>query len=235
MILCLDSGNTRLKWGLRGEDGQWLAHGAVMQAALVDLPQQLQPWPAYTRVVGCNVARVQQATATRQTLQHPVEWFAATVAACGVVNRYATPAQLGADRWAALIAVRHLHAGAALVVNAGTATTVDLLNEDGTFCGGIILPGVSLMRAALAQNTAQLPLTDAAYVPLPLDTATAIVGGVLEAQTGAIERMFARLPGKNKHCFLGGGSAGDIAPLLSLPLTRVENLVLQGVAIMATV
>ena len=71
----------------------------------------------------------------------------AEVERCGVRNLYERPEQLGPDRWAALIAARALHSsGPALVVNAGTATTVDMLSGDGRFLGGSILPGVELMR-----------------------------------------------------------------------------------------
>lgn len=233
MILCLDSGNTRLKWGLYAPAGGWLAHGAVAQPDLDALGSQLQSLPIAERVVGCNVAGEAQAAQICRVLGRPVEWFSASAAAGGVVNAYTVPAQLGADRWASLIAVREMYVGAALVVSAGTATTIDMLTADGNFCGGIILPGISLMRAALAENTAQLPLAQATYTHFPHDTASAIVAGVLEAQAGAIGRMFERLPGAGKRCFLGGGAAADIEPLLALPLTRVDDMVLRGVGILA--
>src|SRR5687767_15371804 len=62
-------------------------------------------------------------------------WLRAESERCGVRNRYEIPDRLGPDRWAALIAARELHAGPCLVVNAGTATTVDMLSEDGSFLG----------------------------------------------------------------------------------------------------
>ena len=233
MILCLDSGNTRLKWGICNADGVWLARGAVAQSNVQELLEQLQGQPDALQAVGCNVAGAEQAAVISAALQRPVRWLQASPKAGGVRNGYVVPEQLGVDRWAALLAVRAMHSGAALVVSAGTATTVDLLTADGFFCGGIIFPGVDLMRASLAQNTAQLPLAVAAYAERPQDTATAIVSGVLEAQAGAIERLFSRLVGENKHCYLGGGSAESIAPLLNMPLTYVDDLVLRGTAIMA--
>ncbi len=115
--------------------------------------------------------------------------FAAAASAGGVVNGYDNPAQLGADRWAALIGARGLHAGPALVVMAGTATTVDCLDAQGVFRGGLILPGLDLMRRSLARNTAGLPEACGGYRVLPTNTDDAIVSGCIAATVGAIERM----------------------------------------------
>src|SRR5262245_29114546 len=179
MILCLDSGNTRLKWGIWHES-QWLARGVVTQGDVSALQQQLAGLPVAEQVVGCNVAGPARAAEVAAGLGQTVSWLVSTAAACGVKNGYAKPAQLGTDRWASLIAVHSLHAGAALVVNVGTATTADMLTAAGEFVGGIILPGPALMRASLAGNTAQLPLAAGGYMPFPDNTDAAIASGVLE-------------------------------------------------------
>src|SRR5665811_873452 len=77
---------------------------------------------------------------------------------CGVRNGYSNAGQLGSDRWAALIAAWHLVRGKCLVVNCGTAITIDTLSEEGKFLGGLILPGVDLMRRSLVAATSQLRL-----------------------------------------------------------------------------
>ena len=82
---------------------------------------------------------------------------------CGVRSSYAEPAQLGADRWAALIGARRRYAGPCAVVNAGTTMTVDALSAEGIFLGGFIVPGLELMREALARNTAQLKAQDGRF------------------------------------------------------------------------
>jgi hypothetical protein len=88
-------------------------------------------------------------------------WAKSQSAQHGVRNLYERPPeQLGADRWAALIGARALLGSTCLVVCAGTATTIDRLDASGLFRGGLILPGYDLMRAALAANTAQLPLAE---------------------------------------------------------------------------
>jgi type III pantothenate kinase len=117
MILCLDSGNTRLKWGIADAQGVWLGSGAVEQSALPALLVQLQKHPTPSRVVGSNVASLLQAQCIEVLLGMPVEWRVPGAAMCGVKNGYARPEQLGADRWAGLVAVRSMHAGSALVVS----------------------------------------------------------------------------------------------------------------------
>src|SRR5499427_3904546 len=84
----------------------------------------------------------------------PVTWVKAKRSECGGTNGYASPARLGADRWAALVSARSMFRAACLVVMAGTATTIDPLRGDGTFAGGMILPGLDLMKRSLAESTA---------------------------------------------------------------------------------
>jgi type III pantothenate kinase len=230
MILCLDAGNTRLKWGLH--DGQqWAAQGVCAHAAINGLAAALPMQPA--RIVACNVAGEAVAAGIAglaHTLAVPLEWFRSRASAGGVPNGYDDPTQLGADRWAALIGARALHAGDALVVMAGTATTIDVLDAAGTFRGGLILPGLDLMRSALARNTAGLPEAHGSYRDLPTNTDDAIVSGALHATLGAIGRIGCRIASADFAVILSGGAADALAPHLGRPLRRVEHLVLEGLA-----
>lgn len=235
MILCLDAGNSRLKWGLHSA-GAWLAQGTCTHAQTLAIPDRLPAPPA--RMVACNVAGPEVAArieALTALLGVPLDWFRSGAAAGGVRNGYANPQQLGADRWAALIGARRLHPGAAVVVMAGTATTIDLLDARGDFQGGLILPGLDLMRQALARHTADLPEARGHHALLPDNTDDAIVSGSIEATVGAVERMAKRLASRPAGagsflCLLSGGAADQLAPHLELPLRRVDNLVLEGLA-----
>src|SRR5262249_47805649 len=108
-VLVIDVGNSRMKWGLHGPRG-WAALGVTPNTEIGTLA--LGDWhslPRPLRAVGVNVAgeaaRVRvEGQLTRWRLVP--EWLAATESACGVVNRYARPSQLGADRWASLVAAR---------------------------------------------------------------------------------------------------------------------------------
>ncbi|HWT53987.1 MAG TPA: type III pantothenate kinase [Rhodocyclaceae bacterium] len=233
MILCIDCGNTRIKWGLLTPKGLWQAHGVMPLAQLDNLRAALIDQPAFKRVVACNVSGAENGERIAAQIKVTPEWVVPQREQCGVKNGYKKAAQLGADRWASLIAARAMHSGACLVVNAGTATTIDLLGADGRFRGGVILPGLNLMRKALAHNTADLPLADAAHQAIPTDTDSAIVSGALEASAGAIERMFARLEDPTATCLLSGGAAAAIAPLLQIPVQSIDDLVLRGLACIA--
>ena len=229
MILCLDAGNSRLKYGLF-DDNSWRMQGALSYEAFDDLVTKLPATPQ--RILACNVAGDivrQRIEALAVKLGLPLDWLSSSAAACAVTNGYDNPHQLGADRWAALIAAHALHAGPAVVVMAGTATTIDALDADGLFRGGLILPGLTLMCAALARNTADLPHADGLYKSQPTNTDDAIVSGAIHATLGAIERMQATL-GDEALCLLSGGAAAELAPHLNPPCRLVDNLVLEGLA-----
>jgi type III pantothenate kinase len=228
MMLCLDAGNTRLKYGLH--DGTaWRVQGAVGYAEFDQLALRLPAAPG--RIIACNVAGPAVAAQIEHfsaQLARPLTWFASGAEYGGVTNGYTQPTQLGADRWAALIGARALQPGAVLVVLAGTATTIDLLDEHGVFRGGLILPGLALMRQALARNTAALPGAGGHFSMLPINTADAIVSGALEATLGAIERMARRLVSADFCCLLSGGAAGELLPCFNLPVRTIDHLVLEG-------
>ncbi|GIK86931.1 MAG: hypothetical protein BroJett026_24120 [Betaproteobacteria bacterium] len=241
--LAVDVGNSRLKWALVGSRGV-LAHGAVPNAEIGSLAvRDWQNLPRPSRAVGANVAGEAARVRVEGQLSRwrlPVEWIVPTAEACGVRNAYVPPGQLGADRWASLVAARQhvLETGPpqpAVVVNAGTAVTVDALDESGLFRGGVILPNMRLMLRALADNTAALKVPPGRHAEFPTNTADALYSGALQAVCGAIELARARLPheGRPAICFLAGGAAAEIAPHLTAPVELVDNLVLEGVLVLA--
>ncbi|HEY6095895.1 MAG TPA: type III pantothenate kinase [Gallionellaceae bacterium] len=231
MILLIDAGNTRCKWALL-EKGQWLRQGAASHEAWPALRAELLagPRPAQMRVA--NVAGEAVAQRLRELANAwgcAVEFVATQAAQCGVRNLYAQPSQLGVDRWLAVLAAWQREQRACLVVNCGTATTVDALSDDGEFLGGLILPGLELMRQSLAQGTAQLGLQAGELQDFPRNTADAIRSGAMRATIGAIQQQHARLRGRAPvRCVLSGGAAEQIEPHLGLPCERVDNLVLRG-------
>jgi type III pantothenate kinase len=153
---------------------------------------------------------------------------------CGVRNAYRVPQQLGSDRWAALIAARQRVAGACLVVNCGTATTVDALTEQGEFLGGLILPGLSLMLRSLSANAAQLTDQAGDLQDFPRDTAAAMLSGAVRATQGAILHQFGLLQQRegSLRCLLSGGAAGEVMHGLSVPCEHDEYVVLHGLQIL---
>ena len=247
MLLLIDSGNTRIKWalvdpsqplhaGATESAAQWLASGAVLQTEFDSLAAAWQTL-VVTRAVVANVAGVDRAQRLAQMLSSAcalpsshIDWFASVAAAGGVRNGYREPTQLGCDRFASLIGARALFPARKLIVaTCGTATTIDALDADGQFLGGLILPGLGLMARSLAQQTAQLPQIGDAFIAPPLfavDTDTAIRSGCLTAQAGAITSAVQAHQGA--HCILSGGAAQFIAPHLTTSHRLIDNLVLLG-------
>ena len=229
MIVTIDAGNTRIKWGAH-DGGRWVADGAIATSDVRQLAEAADEWPRNARVAICCVAGERVASAISSVLETQrltPRWLHASAAACGVTSRYDTPTQLGADRWAALIGAWSLQRRACIVVCAGTATTVDVLDDDGCFQGGTILPGFDLMRESLLHNTAQLPLAKGSFRDLPHNTDDAIVSGCLNAQVGAITRM-RRLLSPEAVVVLAGGVAPRLLPLLDVPVCHEEKLILEG-------
>jgi type III pantothenate kinase len=231
MIVAIDAGNTRIKWGLH--DGvQWIDKGIVATSDVILLGEAADEWPTEARAVLCNVAGAGVAQTIAEILARRrmhLDTLHSSRAACGVRNGYDNPAQLGADRWAALIGARGRTSAACLVASAGTATTIDLLDASGLFRGGVILPGFDLMRASLAQNTAQLPWGDGEFRAEARNTMDAIVSGCLTAQVGAIERMYAAIAREHgASCLLTGGNATRLKQHLSIPCELADNLILDG-------
>jgi len=155
-----------------------------------------------------------------------------------VRNAYTTASQLGSDRWAALISAWDIVKGKCLVVNSGTATTIDTLSEHGEFVGGLILPGLELMQRSLSDATDQLNSTQGEYATYPLNTADAVYSGAIQAICGAIERQYNLLGDDSAQLLLSGGSAALLQPYLNQKLFRVtprivDDLVLRGLLVMA--
>lgn len=234
MILCIDCGNTRLKWACYAGSGETLGGGNLGHDALIELGMLAHRFPVPERILLANVAGApvgQQIRAALGTWASRLEEVNSTEAAGGVTNLYENPSRLGVDRWCALIGARSLVQDACLVVMAGTATTIDLLDAEGCFLGGCILPGMEAMRAALAAGTANLPLAEGRLVSMPRNTHDAISSGILHAQLGAIERLYATLPspsGSAKTCLISGGYADGLYGALVIPTRLVENLPLLG-------
>ncbi|HEX4332989.1 MAG TPA: type III pantothenate kinase [Usitatibacter sp.] len=237
-LLALDAGNTRIKWGVH--DGHaWSARGTIDTAQSGSLYEAMRNALPVDRAIASNVAGTQVRAHIGEACARAgiaVDFIAAMHEQCGVRSSYADPAQLGADRWAALIAAHHGETGHKLVVNAGTALTVDALSASGEFLGGLIVPGPALMRRSLDRGTAGLRLTEGAFRSLPRSTPDAITSGSLQACVGAIDRLgkaMASHAAAPDRIILSGGAAKEIEAMLPYVHTCRENLVLEGLLLIA--
>lgn len=234
-MLLLDVGNSRVKWALV-QDGQWAHRGACDNAEVDALYREFKSLSVPSRILVSNVAGEAMAERVLQLCTlwaSPLEFVTAQRQQCGVSNGYQQIQRLGSDRWMALIAAWQSVLGACLVVNCGTATTVDALSDSGEFVGGLILPGIELIQRSLASNTAQLEQEAGRLCDFPLNTADAIHSGAVRATLGAIENQYKLLSVKSAtpHCIVSGGAADQITPLLTMRVDHVDDLVLRGLRI----
>lgn len=147
-----------------------------------------------------------------------------------------TPETTGVDRVLGVVAALAQSADQpVLVVDCGSAVTVNLASAARMFLGGAILPGPRLMAAALAAGTAALPVVEFDRPPAALgrSTRTAIQAGIYAAVTGGIDRLLDELPRQaalagTAAVYLTGGSAAFLGPGLRHAGRLDEHLVLHG-------
>lgn len=238
LLLVIDSGNTAIKWGLH--DGfRWVTRGQTLQSNRMALEQVWSALPAPSFIIIANVAGSSSANDLKSLLtrwQAEPRWIAAQASQCGVRNCYAISEQLGCDRWAALIAAWHIQQKGCLVINAGTAMTVDALTDEGEFIGGIIVPGLELMKQTLTGRVEALSdLPQGCFQNFPSNTENAVYSGPIQALAGALVRMHDQLSRHlNKPAvpvMISGGDAALLAAHIRTPCRIVNNLVLEGLLI----
>ena len=207
MTLLIDLGNTRLKASyidVHSSHQQPTKYQIALAHA--ELPQLLiwlkQHHLAPKKALGICVASTAVAQALEQLLSEiacTVQWLDATANCPLLLNHYDEPAQLGADRWLALIGIlarQELHSLRPIIhASFGTATTIDTIlptetTANACFIGGLILPGPQMMYDALAQNTAQLGNGTGLLQDFPSNTRAAISSGIAAAQSGALLRQW---------------------------------------------
>jgi len=249
-LLALDIGNTRLKWAQYAEPrpgAALLAQGAEFLENIDKLSEGA--WKGLTApsyILGCAVA----ADAIKRRIEEQMElwdatpqWVVASEAEAGLRNGYDHPTRLGADRWGAMIGAYHRMraqgvARPMVVVMVGTAVTVEAIDAEGKFLGGLILPGHGIMLRALESGTAGLHVPTGEVREFPTNTSDALTSGGTYAIAGAVERMVQHV---RRHCaaeplcFMTGGAGWKMAPSMSVPFELVDHLIFDGLLELAAV
>ena len=243
--LLLDIGNSRIKWGVL-DDGAihrtgHISHDRIQDQGLAALTSRL-PRTVDT-VFASNVAGTSFATRLSGVVgmhcHADVRFARSEKEACGVTNSYRQPRRLGVDRWVAMIGAWAEVGSACIIVDAGTAVTVDALDAKGGHRGGQIIPGVTLMAGSLAARASDIPNIQrrAASPSNGMDmfattTAGAVGQGALNAVTGAIERAARAMRSDlgDATIILTGGDASRILKSLDEDAIHRPHLVLQGLA-----
>ena len=257
MILLIDIGNTRVKWGMleRGTLNVSEDTFPVMEIS-VGLGEFFAGIKKPVRVFISNVAGKETGTETEEwitkTWQVTPDFVVSTQEYPGIQNGYAKPGQLGVDRWLAMIGAFQYFPdmenspkkescddiSPLCIIDCGSAVTIDVLTGDGEHQGGLIVPGLHMMRDGLMEKI-QIDAnarTENTISLLARDTLSAISGGTLYTLVAAIDRITTDLRAEMEGsliCIITGGDAKDLLPLLSGEYIFRPNLVLEGLTVIA--
>ncbi|MCP5245279.1 MAG: type III pantothenate kinase [Burkholderiales bacterium] len=240
-VLAVDSGNSFLKWSYF-INNQRIFYNKIHNQDIENLPEE---WDSLKQPDVIIVAHVASNTIYNKLSSffdiwntRPI-WVTATSGQCGVTNNYENPGQLGSDRWAALIAAWNKYHESCLVINVGTAMTVDALSNQGVFLGGIIVPSSYILLNSIQSNT-QIDLChkdNYRYEVFPINTVNAIYSGVIHSCVGSIERIMRLFNLQQgyavKNCIVSGGGVADLLPYIDFNHTVIDNVVLDGLLILA--
>lgn len=195
MILELDCGNTRVKWRLLSASDGVVARGSLTPKQ--DVCKSL-PVPA-AKIKACRIASVWQEQAITEYAESiasqgvAVYLVHSSAELAGVRNSYRQPEKLGVDRWLAVVAAYDRYQSACLVLDFGTAVTADFVDNQGTYRGGVIAPGLELMRSTLMQKAQRLNVALDGENPdllMPqVTTAAGIEAGVRQMMKGFIAQQ----------------------------------------------
>lgn len=248
MNLVIDVGNTRLKWasvtsaGL--SDQKAIVHKdakpALWTAALFDAGHKPE------RVLIANVAGERMTKmltrSTKKTFGLKPEFVTTARDFQELTNGYLDPALLGVDRWLAVIGAWTMARCALCIVDAGTAVKVDGVDAGGRHLGGLIAPGIQMMRETLLANTSGIARAAELSSPsmsgvLANNTIGAVSRGAVYALAGLADRAAETVEqstGTKPRLFITGGDAGMIAAAMRTQGEIVPDLVLRGLAVLAT-
>lgn len=240
MNLLIDSGNSFVKWALASEDGL-VTKGRCATMSVTCLYDAWQDYEVPERVVVANVAgkRVEDeiSKVASSLWQLDAEFIVASKNCCGLINSYHKPAQLGVDRWMAIVAAFQMTGGPVIVVDCGTAVTIDLTDENGLYVGGVILPGVNTAFQSLKTGTDAVEKFNVPSDPVSSaekSTEKGVYAGILLGLAGGIERIAreqALLVARVPVICMTGGDAEKLIPYLAVPVDLQADMVLQGLRI----
>lgn len=239
-VLIIDAGNSAVKWAISG------AHGlSQMQSALY--PQNISShffielWQHINKPICITASCVANdsvwlalSEACKKLWSIDVNKVISLKDGYGLKNAYENASSLGSDRWAAMIGARELTDNPFMLVGAGSALTIDMVNETGQHMGGYIIPGLSMMRESLSLYTANIKVADtheaAPTLSLANSTSACVEAGIHLSAVKLIEAVNEQQSKQvNKlQCYLTGGNAKLIAELLEFKCDIVPDIVLRG-------
>lgn len=238
-ILLVDAGSTRFKWALhqgrRISVGGSAPHQGDPAAIVTEIPIRMTPSRVLVASVQTESADQRLGDVLRDRFGVGPEFARSGPFCCGVTNAYEVPDRLGVDRWLAMIAAHVRNPAPQVVVDCGTAVTIDLVDGAGRHLGGQIIPGIHSMHRCLTAHTRlQIGLGRPTGL-LGRDTATCVASGIHHAVAALIDRVAeeAASGGAPAAVIMSGGDAEAVAALVRAPREVRPHLVLEGLVLWA--
>lgn len=160
----------------------------------------------------------------------------------GVRNNYQIPDSLGVDRWVAIVAAHQVcEKKPVILIDAGTAVTVDFVEGSGEYNGGVIFPGVITMRESLNQSAVNIEIVSNSHDSKKIElqntnTQSAVEHGILLSIVGGIDRAISEYQiseNKNAEVIITGGDARLVTNLSKYKMEVIPNLVLTGLLLLS--
>ena len=238
MYLYIDVGNTRIKWQYR-DDKSLLNAGSLMVENFTEID-----FSHLTEVKKVLISNVNHYVVLDKIKESLLPFGCPIIEASSesnqiLINDYEDVGSLGVDRWLTALGAWKIHQKALLVINAGTAITVDLIEldkqENPHFRGGMILPGVAISMAILNNSTSLIDVEIGVCKYPSVNTTNAVTTGIFTAIQGAVNLVCKRLPA-SLPILLTGGDAQTIYDQADSDwkarIVLEDNLLFEGLALL---
>lgn len=242
-MLLIDVGNSQIKcaiWaGINLEIPRQLAYQKYdLHDQFDQFDQLFQGYASQPVFISCVAEKMNEPLSkwfqNRWSVQ-PV-FVAAVDKMCGVINGYTRPVALGVDRWLAMVAAYNKFKTAVCVIDCGTAVTVDVVNADGVHQGGLIMPGLQLMRESLFSNTSKIVSAKGELVELAMNTKDAVESGCYQLLASGLDNICQRQLAavSDLRIVMTGGDGEYISRKMQADSIFISALVLDGLLLAAT-
>ncbi|MEX0779486.1 MAG: type III pantothenate kinase [Balneolales bacterium] len=234
--LYIDIGNSRIKIAVYKEP-EWEIVNIIDRSRSADLVKLIERnHPYYSEI---HVSSVLKAVADDVVAACPAEklYFFTNGKIPDERISYENHATIGVDRFLAATGAWSQTHNSCIVIDAGTACTIDYIDKQSIFQGGVIMPGLRTIEGEFANSAKALPPVDR-IIPNewpPKSTNTALQWGIFGSFTSAVEAHMKRFLEYDEHAevWLTGGDAGLLKPILPSGITRDDNLIFKGLKHMA--
>jgi type III pantothenate kinase len=250
-LIAVDIGNARAKLGFFSSACDAVLPEPEQTLTLAGDRPQFERLAAWRKELNVPVAAWHVASVNRPATTRLLDWLGShypgdpvvllSAADLPLAVKLERPDMVGVDRLLDAVAANRLRTPgvAAVVVDVGTAITVDLVSPEGEFLGGSILPGIAMSARALHEFTDLLPLLDMSELAAPppalgVSTITALRSGLFWGAVGAVRQLVGQLAGgREVEVMLTGGAGPAVAALLGPRARHVPHLTLSGIALTA--